>query len=262
MGGILNFGESQLMSDLHHVCTKMKIFLVSACAVTLSINNTEGRFVFPDDPVFQNKLDNDNSTTTVTTENKMINVYPDDTINEISDEKSYKEDQSYPTAKIIAMLHNSSSESRLNSYFEKPNLGLRVAKVPEDSSKGRSQIIDEWVNLCHETTTYQYPRLAKNKAGVSRFVVNSDGDDELSQYRQKVKMTRCDGSNGDNIDDDEYVLGNGGVCETFDNLVTRCKQEYSDHKLVAVDDEGRELIVDIFRFPSGCTCVHNQSFLV
>jgi len=255
-------GESQLMSDLHHVCTKMKIFLVSACAVTLSINNTEGRFVFPDDPVFQNKLDNDNTTTSVTTENRMINVYPDDTINEISDEKSYKEDQSYPTAKIVAMLQNSSSESRLNSYFEKPNLGLRVAKVPEDSSKGRSQIIDEWVNLCHETTTYQYPRLAKNKAGVSRFVVNSDGDDELSQYRQKVKMTRCDGSNGDNNDDDEYVLGNGGVCETFDNLVTRCKQEYSDHKLVAVDDEGQELIVDIFRFPSGCTCVHNQSFLV
>merc|ERR1712107_892389 len=92
-------GESQLMSDLHHVCTKMKIFLVSACAVTLSINNTEGRFVFPDDPVFQNKLDNDNTTTIDTTENRMINVYPDETINEISDEKSYKEDQSYPTAK-------------------------------------------------------------------------------------------------------------------------------------------------------------------
>merc|ERR1719270_2942425 len=54
-------------------------------------------------------MDNDNSTTTVTTENRMINVYPDDTINEISDEKSYKEDQSYPTAKIVAMLQNSSS---------------------------------------------------------------------------------------------------------------------------------------------------------
>merc|ERR1712107_98877 len=166
-----------LMSELHHVCTKtednmkMKIILVSACAVTMSINNTEGRFVFPDDPVFQNKLDNDNSTITVTTDNRIMNVYPDETINEISDEKSYKEDQSYPTAKIVAMLQNSSSESRLNSYFEKPNLGLRLAKVPEDSSKGRSQIIDEWVNLCHETTTYQYPRLAKNKAGVSRFVV-------------------------------------------------------------------------------------------
>merc|ERR1712107_201860 len=134
-------GESQLMSDLHHVCTKMKIFLVSACAVTLSINNTEGRFVFPDDPVFQNKLDNDNSTITVTTDNRMINVYPDDTINEISDEKSYKEDQSYPTAKIVAMLQNSSSESRLNSYFEKPNLGLRVAKVPEYSSKGDHRLL-------------------------------------------------------------------------------------------------------------------------
>jgi len=60
--------------------------------------------------------------------------------------------------------------------------------------------------------------------------------------------------------DEDVIYGNGGACETL-SLVTGCRQEYADHKLVAVDEEGQELIVDTFRFPSGCTCVHNLSFI-
>lgn len=220
--------------------------------------------MFPDDPLFQDEIDN--TTTTTSTNRRMINTYPDESMNEISDEKSsYKQHQSYPTGKIVEMLNKSRSDSRLNSYFETPEgkgsiLTTRIGPVQEDSPRGRSRIgDDEWANLCHETTSYQYPKLAKNTAGVPRYVVNSDGADELSEYRQKVKMTRCDGSTG-NQEDDDVIHGNGGVCETL-SLVTGCRQEYADHKLVAVDEDGKELIVDTFRFPSGCTCVHNISFL-
>jgi len=206
-----------------------RIILISACAATLSIYKTEGRFVFPDDPVLTNDIDNTTATTTTTTttsttttttttssttnrSQRMINTYPDECMNEILDEKSNcRQDPSYPTARIIAMLRKSRSDSRLNSYFEINDVPLNTRiggggvpeyssrgnspihdDVKEDFPRGRSQILDEWANLCHETTTYQYPKLAKNKAGVPRFVVNSDGADELSEYRQKVKMTRCD----------------------------------------------------------------------
>merc|ERR1719277_626823 len=222
-----------------------RIILISACAATLSIYKTEGRFVFPDDPVLINDMDNTTATTTTTSttttttttssttngSQRMINTYPDECMNEILDEKSNcRQDPSYPTARIIAMLRKSRSDSRLNSYFETNGVPLktRIGEVPinddvkEDFSRGRSQIRDEWANLCHETTTYQYPKLAKNKAGVPRFVVNSDGADELSEYRQKVKMTRCDGSMN-NQEDEDVIHGNGGACETL-SLVTGCRQ--------------------------------------
>ena len=37
-------------------------------------------------------------------------------------------------------------------------------------------------------------------------------------------------------------------------LVTRCKQEYMDHKLVALNIEAKEVVIDTFRFPSCCSC--------
>merc|ERR1712154_165905 len=41
-------------------------------------------------------------------------------------------------------------------------------------------------------------------------------------------------------------------------LTTKCRQEYSDHKLVALSQEGEELQVETFQFPSCCTCYISQ----
>merc|ERR1712018_3381 len=105
-----------------------RIVLISACAATLSIYKTEGRFVFPDDPLLTNDIDNTTTTTTTSTTNsRMINTYPDECMNEILDEKSNcRQDPSYPTARIISMLRKSRSDSRLNSYFETNGVPLRT----------------------------------------------------------------------------------------------------------------------------------------
>jgi Spaetzle len=31
-------------------------------------------------------------------------------------------------------------------------------------------------------------------------------------------------------------------------------QEYAEHKLLALDKDGKGLVIDSFRFPSCCTC--------
>ena len=41
--------------------------------------------------------------------------------------------------------------------------------------------------------------------------------------------------------------------------VTRCKQEYMDHKLVALNMEAKEMVIDTFRFPSCCSCYVDRS---
>ena len=33
-----------------------------------------------------------------------------------------------------------------------------------------------------------------------------------------------------------------------------CRQQYTDHKLVALDDKKGEVVVETFTFPSCCSC--------
>ena len=40
----------------------------------------------------------------------------------------------------------------------------------------------------------------------------------------------------------------------FNNFRTQCKQEYVNHQLVALGDDGINLVIDTFKFPSCCTC--------
>ena len=97
-------------------------------------------------------------------------------------------------------------------------------------------------NVCGMSTTHIMPKAARNKKGQFKFLVN--GGEGSEDYIQLVKISQC--------------LGAGEACgkgKIFTREVTECRQEYADHKLVALDEEGKELIVDTFSFPSCCSCI-------
>ena len=73
--------------------------------------------------------------------------------------------------------------------------------------------------------------------------------DGAPQYFQKVKTTICE--------NDGEECGQGSL---FSGVATFCKQEYSDHKLVALSGDKEELEVDTFSFPSCCSCYKNDDF--
>ena len=101
-------------------------------------------------------------------------------------------------------------------------------------------------NICDTNTKYVTPRAAKNKAGQFVFIVNSPEGSE--EYIQLVKVTTCTSAG------EQCAQGQlSGV------MTTMCRQEYSDHKLVALSETGKELVVDTFSLPSCCSCVIDSS---
>jgi len=113
-----------------------------------------------------------------------------------------------------------------------------------------SPLDDQFKNICGLTTSYIKPRAAKNKDGEYRFIVNHpDGADE---YLQVVRVSTC------NSNDEQC---GGGIIESAGlGLETKCQQEFSDHKLVALSATGEELVVEEFRFPSCCTCLIRETW--
>ena len=49
-------------------------------------------------------------------------------------------------------------------------------------------------------------------------------------------------------------LGAGQRCEVDSEHVTECRQEHAEHRLVALDEAGEQLVMETFMFPSGCSC--------
>ena len=69
-----------------------------------------------------------------------------------------------------------------------------------------------------------------------------------TELTQVVKVTTC------RQDGQECYKG-----DLTHRHVTRCKQEYMDHKLVALNMEAKEMVIDTFRFPSCCSCYVDRS---
>ena len=120
----------------------------------------------------------------------------------------------------------------------------QVVQVQRPSA---AAVDDGFENICDEDTEYIHPQAAKNRDGEFQFIVNNPRF--YPEYRQLVKVTTCTWP--------EQECGHGDV---FSSFSTSCKQEYSDHKLVALSKTGEELVVDTFSFPSCCVCkVHRRS---
>jgi hypothetical protein len=112
----------------------------------------------------------------------------------------------------------------------------------DDYADNSIEEVDEtYNNVCEMETDFIMPRVAKNIDGEFKFIVNLPMDDD--KFVQLVRVGRCVGAG--------LECGGG---EIFSESVTMCKQNYLEHKLVAVNTAGDEVIIDTFKFPSCCTC--------
>ena len=68
----------------------------------------------------------------------------------------------------------------------------------------------------------------------------------LEETVQKVTVSRC--------------LGAGHSCHLTAEETTECRQEHAEHRLVALDEAGQQLIMATFLFPSGCSCYKLNTF--
>jgi len=239
--------------------------LVSIATLTTVLSTANQRFVFPDDEVYLEKLaqemtNKEKLSNSNRESNHNLNTH-DEYVNEIEDEKITKsptckdneefcsDPMFYPKDAIQNALKKQykSLKTMLPSLpAVRARSGLDV--IPLESRSGN---LNEWRNLCDTNTSFINPKVARNKDGVSMYLVNSDfteESDKLSQYTQQVRITRCAGDHGGDH--------TGGQCGALTSLSTRCHQDYTLHRLVALDPRGLELIVDEFRFPSSCSCLY------
>jgi len=147
----------------------------------------------------------------------------------------------YPDQAILAAALR--QNNTLGSLFDS-NL---LAKV--QSRKGFpefEEFVDDMINICSVTTEYIMPRAAKNKEGEYKYIVNHPEGGE--EYVQQVRVNICRAA--------EQSCGHGLLAGS--GLESKCRQEYSDHKLVSLSATGEELQVETFRFPSCCSCYVSQ----
>ena len=149
----------------------------------------------------------------------------------------------YPDTAILAAVTR--QKQTFSQMFDSPNNTTAArteakANTTIGTRSGNFEMLEaeaEFTNICAVRTSYITPRAAKNKEGQFRFIVNSP--DGAAEYSQLVRVAVCGAA--------------GAECSGVAG--TRCRQEYSDHKLVSLGSSGEELVVDTFSFPSCCTCL-------
>jgi len=124
-----------------------------------------------------------------------------------------------------------------NTVVEEEVMQLRSGEVVGEGNDN----LDE-VNVCDSRTSYILPRAARSVKGSFMFIVNQPAQEKLSQV---VRVTTCRGQG-------ERCYG--GELDGRVGLRTVCRQQYMDHKLVALDQERGEVVVETFSFPSCCSC--------
>ena len=150
---------------------------------------------------------------------------------------------------------------------------LRSGEVLGDGDGEDDEAFEE-VNACDSRTSYILPRAARSVKGSFMFIVNQPAQEKLSQVgrsficvkesnlslvksfsclllltvtmlSQVVRVTTCR---------EPGHSCYGGQLEGRGGLRTVCRQQYTDHKLVALDQDKDEVVVETFTFPSCCSC--------
>ena len=142
--------------------------------------------------------------------------------------------EKYPPGVVKQILQSPALSGMFDSQME------AVVGVSQMSSKsgvwgsGRAEL------ACEASTQLTRPRHERNTRGEMRWIVNQP--ENRTDLTQLVKVTRCE---------------EGGKCmdgSLTDRHRTYCRQEYLDHKLVALNSDNTQVIIDTFRFPSCCSC--------
>ena len=238
--------------------------LLSITALSTLVCLTCQRFVFPDDHILhQRKLSHKFEKLLSRKHGKDSSEEnsSEELRNEIDDSvESYRaacrdnapfcsDPDHYPESEIKSALKR---QHKTMAGILKPVKSARSSVAPVQL-QGRQGLVErEWHNLCDTNTTFIFPRAARNMEGEHRFLVNIDtalSEDDLSEYQQMVRVTTCAGAGA-----------GAGRCGGVAGLETRCRQEYAEHKLVAL--RGGELVLDNFSFPSCCSCEYSQARLL
>merc|ERR1712004_162344 len=143
-------------------------------------------------------------------------------------------------------------------------------------------------NLCGDGSTYcarpsHYPKTAiaralkKNKkkelinvlfdepkpqlrlrSGIFAKSAEETFDDEFENVCGSVRRTIAP-KVGTNTNNQQRYLGRES-CGVLPGRRTKCRQEYTEHRMVALDMERGELVVEAFNFPSCCSCMVHRGF--
>jgi len=173
------------------------------------------------------------------------------------------EDEDYPINSVMKALdkNNELSAELFQQLFDSQCKPLQT--------RGEFYIDEEQV--CYGEPKIIFPRKAKNLDEKWRYVVNIDN------YTQSVEIEECHNFNseyqpGFAEEEDSVQFGEKKVAEDFgvclysgsegnDPSLTSCKQIYTEHKLLALSEEG-QLLVDSFKLPSACACFFREDYIL
>lgn len=194
------------------------------------------RFPDPESEIFSRhpKLQNKYSYTNDTTELNLVEDVEEVGVKPFCNGTDYcNYATNYPSKLILKTM--AKTRHLFASMFDAPIIGIHIsARANFDEMKD-----EEEENVCgmfHEDIT---PRVAKNTQGKFKFVVNSPENSQ--KYIQRVQTGQC------------YSPGDECFSGGF-SASTYCKQQFLEHKLLAMSDDMTTVVVDTFNFPSCCTC--------
>merc|ERR1711944_355543 len=157
----------------------------------------------------------------------------------------------YPGVAIARALKKNKKKELINVLFDEPKAQLRLrsgifAKSAEETFD------DEFENVCGSVRRTIAPKVGTNTNNQQRYLVQGDIDlAEFSGLVRTVQTVECLGSQLD---------GERESCGILPGRRTECRQEYTEHRMVALDMEKGELVVEAFNFPSCCSCMVHRGF--
>merc|ERR1711953_1191381 len=156
----------------------------------------------------------------------------------------------YPGAAIARALQKN-KKKLINVLFDEPKAQLRLRSGIFAKSASET-FDDEFENVCGSVRRTIAPKVGTNTNNQQRYLVQGDIDlAEFSGLVRTVQTVECLGS---------QLEGERESCGVLPGRRTECRQEYTEHRMVALDMERGELVVEAFNFPSCCSCMVHKGF--
>merc|ERR1711936_1439702 len=157
----------------------------------------------------------------------------------------------YPGAAIARALKKNKKKELINVLFDEPKAQLRLRSGIFAKSASET-FDDEFENVCGSVRRTIAPKVGTNTNNQQRYLVQGDVNlAEFSGLVRTVQTAECLGS---------QLEGERESCGVLPGRRTECRQEYTEHRMVALDMERGELVVEAFNFPSCCSCMVHRGF--
>ena len=146
----------------------------------------------------------------------------------------------YPEAAIAKALRKNKRKAVIAELFDAPEPQLRFRS-------GELEIIEEFENVCPSQRRTIAPRVGTNAHNQQRYLVQGGSDlAEFNGLVRTIETVQCLGSQAE---------GERESCAVTTGRRTECRQQHTEHRMVALDMERGELVVEAFSFPSCCSCM-------